>query len=139
MFMRLVFNGFDDTVGSDCGDSQSVAQIPDGLMMGCIDLDVETAVAFRHTGNGRELGNFAARRDARGMDGIGRIRREAFLAVLNARVQFAGDVLVESAAEADVEALAAVADGEDRFGGSKSVVENCKISFFTLRVGVVGL
>src|SRR5882757_4601511 len=132
MFVRLVFDGFDYTVGSDCGDSQSVAQVPDGLVMGRIDLDVETAVAFRQAGNGCELGNFAARRDPRGMHGIGRIRPEACLAMLNAGVQFAGDVLVESAAEADVEALAAVADGQDGFVRSESVADDCEIGFFAV-------
>src|SRR2546429_4899070 len=55
--------------------------------------------------SGCELSDFAARFDTRGMDGVGCIRWETFLAVFDAGVQLASDVLVESAAEADVEAL----------------------------------
>jgi len=67
--MRLVLDCFDHTVGSDGRDAQAVAQIPDGLMMRSIDLDVESAVTFCEAGKGRELGDFASRRDPRGMDG----------------------------------------------------------------------
>src|SRR6267378_7058296 len=121
--MRLVLDRFDHSVGSDGGDAQAVTQIPDGLVMRGVDLDVEPAVTFREAGSGRELSELAAGGDPRGMDGIGCIRREAFLAVLDAGVQFAGDVLVESAAEADVQALAAITNGEDRFPGGEGVLE----------------
>src|SRR3979490_2010742 len=123
VFMRLVLDRFDHTVGSDGGDAQAVTQIPDGLMMRRVDLDVESAVTFCEAGKGRELGVFAARRDPRGMDGISRIRRKTFFAVFDVGVQFAGDVLVESDAEADVQALAAITNGEDRFPRGEGVLE----------------
>src|SRR5260370_11353376 len=86
-----------------------------------------------------ELGDFAARLDPRGMDGISRIRRKTFFAVFDVGVQFAGNVLVESAAEADVQALAAIAYGENRFPRGEGVLENCEIGFFPVRIGVVRL
>src|ERR1700682_6039668 len=115
VFMRLVLNRVDHSVGGEGDDAQAVAQIPDGLMVRGVDLDVESAVTFCEAGKGRELGDFAARLDPRGMDGISGIRRKTFFAVFDVGVQFAGDVLVESAAEADVQALAAITNGEDRF------------------------
>ncbi len=115
VFMRLMLDRFDHTVGSDGCDAQAVTQIPDGLMMRRIDLDVESAVSCCEAGDGCELSDFAARLNPRGMEGIGCIRRKTFLAVLDAGVEFAGDVLVESATEANVETLAAIANGENRF------------------------
>src|SRR5260370_27174412 len=123
--MRLVLDCFDHTVGSNRGYAQAVAQVPDGLMMRSIDLDVESAVASRNAGNGCELGDSAAGFDARGMNGIGCIWREAFLAVLDAGVEFAGDVLVECAAKTDIQALAAVANCQDGFAARKCVLEDC--------------
>src|SRR5712664_1540218 len=127
VFMRLMLHGFDHSIGSYCRNAQAVAQIPDGLVMRSIDLDVESAAGFRNAGNGCELGDFASRLDPRGMDGIGGIRREAFFAVLDAGVEFAGDVLVERAAETDVQALAAVANGEHWFARGEGVLEDCEI------------
>src|SRR5258708_27551755 len=109
VFMRLVLDCFDHTVGSNRGYAQAAPKFADGLVMRSVDLDVESAVASRKSGDGCELGDFAAGFDARGMNGIGCIWRETFLAVLDAGVEFAGDVLVERAAETNVEALAAVA------------------------------
>src|SRR5260370_42587843 len=108
-------------------------------MMRSIDLDVESAVATRNAGNGCELGDLAAGLDACGMNGIGCIWREACLAVLDAGVEFAGDVLVECAAKTDIQALAAVANCQDGFAARKCVLEDCKISFLPVRVGVVRL
>ena len=139
MFMRLVLDGFNHAIGSDSRNAQAVPKIADGLMMRCVHLHIECAAKIGEAGNGRELSEFAARGDSRGMDGIGRIRRKSFFAVFDVGVQFAGNVLIESAAERDVQALAAVADGENGFAGSKGVVENCEISFFAIRVGIVGL
>src|SRR5882762_2081534 len=139
VFMRLVLDRFDHPIGSDGSDAQAVTQIPDGLVMRGVDLDVESAVTFREAGSGRELSELAARLDPRGMDGISRIRRKTFFAVFDVGVQFAGDVLVESAAEADVQALAAVTNGEDRFPRGEGVPENCEIGFFPVWIGVVRL
>src|SRR6266849_3712600 len=107
--------------------------------MRSVDLDVESAVFIRVTGNGSELGDFAAGLDPRGMDGIRSIRREAFLTVFDAGVQFAGDVLIESAAETNVEALTTVANCQDWFSGGEGVLEDCEIGFFPVRVGIVRL
>ena len=139
VFMRLVLDRFDHTVGSDGSDAQAMAQIPDGLVVRSVDLDVESAVPFCEAGKGREVGDFAARLDPRGMDGISRIRRKTFPAVFDVGVQFAGDVLIESAAETDVQALAAITNGENRFPGGEGVLENCEIGFFPVRIGVVRL
>src|SRR5258708_1322199 len=111
VLMQLVLDSLNDSVGSDGGDTQAVAQIPDGLVMRRVDLDVECAVLIHETGNGSELSDLAARLDPRGVNGVGRIRRTTLLAVLDTAAQFAGNVLVERTAEANVEALAAVADG----------------------------
>src|SRR5712664_1656017 len=73
------------------------------------------------------------------MDGIGRICRETFLTVLDAGAQLAGDVLVECAAKTDIQALAAVANGEYWFPGDEGVLEDCEIGFFPVRVGFVRL
>src|SRR6266436_6637919 len=101
--------------------------------MRSVDLDVESAVFIRVTGNGSELGDFAAGLDPRGMDGIRSIRREAFLTVFDAGVQFAGDVLIESAAETNVEALTTVANCQSLnvcLGGTNvealTTVANCQ-------------
>jgi hypothetical protein len=139
VFMRLVLDRFDHSVGGERSDAQAVTQIPNGLVMRGIDLDVESAVTFCEAGSGRELSELAAWSDSRGMDGISRIRRETFFAVFDAGVQFAGDVLVERASEADVQALAAITNGEDRFPGGEGVLENCEIGFFPVRIGVVRL
>src|SRR5260370_14195694 len=139
VLMRLVLDCFDHTVGSDRGDAQTVTQIADGLVMRSIDLEGESAVFIRVTRNRCELSDFAAGLDPRGMDGIGRIRREAFLAVFDGGVQLAGNVLVESAAQTDVQALATIANGEYWFPGGEGVLEDCKISFLPVRVGVMRL
>jgi len=57
--------------------------------------------------------------------------------MLNLSVQFAGDVLVETAAEADVEALASIANGKNRFSGGEGVFDDGEIGFFPVRVGLV--
>src|SRR6266853_116372 len=121
MFVRLVLDSFDHPIGSNRGDAQAMAQIPDGLVVRSIDLDIEPAVTFREARSGCKLGDFASWLDSRGMYGVGRSGRQAFPAVLNLSVQFAGDVLVETAAEADVEALASIANGKNRFSGSEGV------------------
>ena len=54
-------------------------------------------------------------------------------------MELAGNVLIEGAAEANIQALAAVADCQDRFAGSKGMLDDCEISFFPVRVGVVRL
>src|SRR5882724_5027561 len=54
-------------------------------------------------------------------------------------MQLVGDVLVESSTEADIEALATVANGENRFSRGESVLEDGEIGFFAVRVRVVGL
>src|SRR6266436_3856969 len=115
MLVRLMLDGLDHTIGCDCGDAQAAAQIADGLVMRSIDLDVERAVLIGVAGNGCKLIDFAPRLDPRGMYGVGRIGGQAFPAVLNFSVQLAGDVLVETSAEANVEALAAIANGKNRF------------------------
>lgn len=139
VFLRFMFDRFDYAIRCYGGDAQPVAQIPNRLVMRRVDLDIVVAVTLRKAGYGCELGNFTAGLDPSGVDGVGRIGGEAFFAVLNAGVQFAGNVLVESAAEADVEALAAITDGQDGFARSKGVFEDGKIGFFPVFVGVMGL
>jgi hypothetical protein len=109
------------------------------LVMRSIDLDVERAVLICVARNGRKLSDFAAGLDSRRMDGIRRVRREAFFAVLNLSLQLAGYVLVERATVANVKTLAAIANGENRFSGGKSVLEDSEIGFFAVRVSVVRL
>src|ERR1700687_6406237 len=89
VFLRLVLDRSDHSVGSARGDAQAVTQIPDGLVMLGVDLDVESAVTFCEAGKGRELGDFAARLDPRGMDGISRIRRKTFFGVFDVGVPLA--------------------------------------------------
>jgi len=137
MFVRLVLDSFDHPIGSNRGDAQAMAQIPDGLVVRSIDLDIEPAVTFRESRRGCKSGDFASWLDSRGMYGVGRIGRQAFPAVLNLSVQLAGDVLVQTAAEADVEALASIANGKNRFSGGEGVFDDGEIGFFPLRVGLV--
>jgi len=128
--MRLVLDRFDHPIGSDGSDAQAVTQIPDGLVMRGVDLDVESAVTFREAGSGRELSELAARLDPRGMDGSAASGGRPFFAVFDVGVQFAGDVLVESAAEADVQALAAIAYGENRFPRGEGGARELRNRFF---------
>jgi len=85
VFMRLVLDRFDHPIGSDGSDAQAVTQIPDGLVMRGVDLDVESAVTFREAGSGRELSELAARLDPRGMDGISRNPAEDLLCCVRCR------------------------------------------------------
>src|ERR1700736_6201634 len=135
MFMRLMLDGFDHAIGGDSRNAQAVPKLADGLMMRGVNLDVESALTFGQAGNGRELSEFAATGDPCGMDGIGCIRRKTFLAVLDVGMQFAGDVLIERAAEADVQALAAIANGEDGFAGGEGVLQDREIRFLAIRIG----
>src|SRR5260370_6397642 len=137
VFVRLVLGGFDHAIGGDCGGAQAAAQIPDGLVMRSIDLHVECSVLIRVAGDGRKLSDFSAWVDSRGVYGVGGIGRQAFPAVLNLSVQLAGDVLVETAAEADVEALASIANGKNRLGGGEGVFDDGEIGFFSAQVGLV--
>src|SRR5207245_7251998 len=98
-----------------------------------------TTIPCRQAGNRRKLGKFAARLDPGSMHGIGRPRRQTFFAVLDASTQFAGDVLVESATQANVEALAAIANGEDRFARSERAFKDREISLLSVGIGVMGL
>jgi len=98
MFMWFVLYGFDHSIGGDRSDAQALTQIPDGLVMRRIDLDVESAVLVREAGNGRELRDFTSRLYPRSMDGIYCIRRKAFPAVFDISVEFAGDVLIQGTA-----------------------------------------
>ena len=84
-------------------------------------------------------GDFTARLDPCGMDGIRSIRCKTFLGVLDISMEFAGDVLVQRTSEADVEALTTIADCQHWLAGGEGVVENSKIGFFPVRVGVVSL
>src|ERR1700674_3724682 len=47
VFMRLMLDGFDHTIGGQRSDSQAVPQIPAGLVMRGVYPDVESAFAFR--------------------------------------------------------------------------------------------
>src|SRR5437660_7226291 len=114
MFVRLVRDSFDHSVGGNRGDAQAMAQIPDGLVVRCLDLVSAPAVTFREARSGCKSGDFASWLDSRGMYGVGRIGRQAFPAVLNLSAELAGNVLVQTAAEADVEALASIANGKNR-------------------------
>src|SRR5260370_2530120 len=90
MFMRLVLDSFDHSIGSNPGDTQAMAQIPDGLVVRSIDLDIEPAVTFRESRSGCKLGDFASRTDSRWRYGVWRIGRQAFPPVLNLTVQLSG-------------------------------------------------
>src|SRR6266436_404502 len=60
VFVRLVLDRFDYTIGSNRGDAQAAAQIPDGLVMRSIDLHVERVVLIRLARDGGKLSNFSA-------------------------------------------------------------------------------
>lgn len=139
VLVRLMLDGFNHTVGGDSGGAQAAAQIADGLVVRSIDLDVERATLIRVARNGRKLSDFATGLDSRRMDGVRRVRRETFFAVLNLSVQLAGYVLVERATEANVKTLAAIANGENRFSGGESVFQDGEIGLFAVRVSGVCL
>src|SRR5260370_34482599 len=93
VFMRLVLDCFDHTVGSDRGDAQAAPKFAGGLVMRSVDLDVESAVASRKSGDGYELCDCACVFDGRGMNGIVCMCGEGFLAVLAPECECAGYVL----------------------------------------------
>src|SRR5260370_42004884 len=139
VFMRLVLDRFDHTVGSDGCDAQAVTQIPDGLVMRSVYFHCEATIALFESAGSSKLSQFTAKFDSGGVHRVERVCGKASPAVLDVRVQIAGNVLVESAAEGDVQGLAAVADAENRVSGSRAVLMSGEIRLFALRVRALGL
>src|SRR5207245_4083443 len=138
VFVRLMLDGFDDAIGSHRGQAKSVPQIPDGLMMRSVHLRIESAIPLWQTGCGGKLTEFATKFNPRRVLRILRFLWQTVTAVHDIGMQFAGDVLVKRAAQADVEALAAVADGENGFSCGEGVLDDGQVRFLTVRIGVVG-
>jgi len=86
-----------------------------------------------------ELGDFAALLDPRRMDWVISFGWQALAAVDDIRMEFAGNVLIKRAAETHVEALAAIADGEDGLTSGKSMFQDSEVGPLAISVGVVGL
>src|SRR5258708_4870106 len=139
MFVGFMLDGFDHAVGSNRRNAQAAPKVTDGLMMGSVYLRIESAGTIREAASCCELGELAACLDLRRMDGIGRIRRKSFFAVLDFRVQLAGYVLVEGSAKANVEALAAIADGQNRLARSESVLQDREVRLLPIGIGLVRL
>jgi len=59
--------------------------------------------------------------------------------MLNLRAQLARNILVQRAAQTNIETLATIANREDRLSGGESVLDDAEIGFFSIRVGFVGL
>ena len=94
---------------------------------------------MREAASGRELSNFAAGLDPGRMNRVVVCRPKPFPAVPDVRVQFAGDILVERAAESNVETLAAIADGQDGFAQSKGMFQDREVGFLAICIGVMRL
>jgi len=91
VFMRLVLDRFDHTVGATAATRRPWPRSRTDWWCEVLIWTSNPPSRLR-AGKGRELGDFAARLDPRGMDGISRIRRKTFPAVFDVGVQFAGDV-----------------------------------------------
>ena len=86
MFMRLMLDGFDHSIGSNRGDAQTAPKIADGLMMRSVYTHAESPASILKAASGRELGNLAAWLNTRLVRRVGRIWRETLPAVLDFRV-----------------------------------------------------
>jgi len=86
MFMRLMFDGFDHSIGSNRGDAQTGPQVADGLMMRSVYTQAESSATILKAASGRELSNLAAGLNTRLVRRVGRIWRETLPAVLDFRV-----------------------------------------------------
>ena len=139
VFVWLMLDGLDHSIGCNRSNAQAASKIPDGLMMRSVYLSIESAAAMREAASGRELSNFAAGLDPSRMNGVVVCRPEPFPAVLDVGVQFAGDILVERAAESNVETLAAIANREDWLAGGKGVLKDGGIRFLAICIGVMRL
>src|SRR5882762_7012359 len=139
VLMRLVLDGLDHPVGRNRGNAQAVPKISDGLMMRRVYLHIESMPVLLNAAAGCQLSKFATRIDNRGMNWIRRIRRKPLFAMLNLRAQLAGNILVQRAAQTNIETLATIANREDRLSRGESVLDDAEIGFFSIRVGFVGL
>src|SRR5882757_2863017 len=139
VLMRLMLDGLDHPVGSNRGNAQAVPKISDGLMMRRVYLHIESMRALLNAAAGCQLCKFATRIDNCGMNWIRRIRRKPLFAMLNLRAQFAGNILVQRAAQTNIKTLATIANREDRLSRGESVLDDAEIGFFSIRIGFVGL
>src|SRR5882672_9711845 len=139
VFMRLVLDGLDHPVRRNRGNAQTVPKISDGLMMRRVYLHIESIRVLLNAAAGCQLSQFATRIDNRGMNWIRRIRRKPLFAMLNLRAQFAGNILVQRAAQTNIKTLATIANREDRLSRGESVLDDPEIGFFAIRIGFVGL
>src|SRR5712672_4041633 len=134
VLMRLVFDGLDHPVTRNRGNAQAVAKISDGLMMRRVYLHIESMRVLLNTAAGRQLCKFATRIDNRGMNWIRRVSRKPLFAMLNLRAQLARNILVQRAAQTNIETLATIANREDRLSGGESVLDDAEIGLFAIRI-----
>src|SRR3981189_3027122 len=73
------------------------------------------------------------------MSWIRRVSRKPLFAMLNLRAQFAGNILVQRAAQTNIKTLATIANREDRLSRGESVLDDAEIGCFSIRIGFVGL
>src|SRR5882762_668317 len=132
VFVRLMLDGLDHPVGSHRGNAQAVPKISDGLMMRGVYPHVESMRVLLNAAAGRQLCKFATRIDNRGMNWIRCISRKPLFAMLNLRAQLAGNILVQRAAQTNIETLATIANSQHRFSGGESVLDDAEIGFFSI-------
>src|SRR6266850_2740727 len=92
-----------------------------------------------NTAAGCQLSKLATRINNRGMNWIRRIRRKPLFAMLNLRPQLARNILVQRAAQTNIETLATIANREDRLSGGERVLDDEDIGFFSIRISLVRL
>src|ERR1700682_299053 len=86
VLVRLVLNSLDHPIGCNRGNAQAVPKVSNRLVMRGVYPHVESSATLLNAAAGRQLSEFAARVNQRGMDRVRRVRRKAFLAMLDVRV-----------------------------------------------------
>src|SRR5258706_14373355 len=74
VLVRLVLNSLDHTIGRDRGNAQAMPEVSNRLLMRGVYPYVESAATLLHAVAGRQLSEFAARVNQRGMQRVGGIR-----------------------------------------------------------------
>ena len=101
--LRLIFNRLDDPVFRACGDREAGGRVPDGLVVEGVDGHLFAAVDLREQRTGLEIQTVrrvvAVRRGLLMAERFRNLRRE---------------ILIQRAAEGDVQDLFPPADAEDR-------------------------
>ena len=139
VLVRFMLDGFDYSIRRYGGNAQAVAGIADALMMRAVYRHREISADFLQRGSSRKLGNFAARPNPRGVKRVLRFGRQAVPAVHDISVQLAGNVLIKRAAEAYVEALAAVTNSEHGLARGKSMFHDGEVRVLAILVRLMRL